>query len=58
MTHYKAIFKNKYEYEFRISPEDNTRYQYLNWQGVWTDIGAIEEYKKTPGWVIVAIHQI
>lgn len=56
MTHYKAIFKNRYEYEFRISPEDNTRYQYLNWQGEWTDIGAIEEYKKTPGWVIVAIH--
>ena len=33
MTHYKAIFKDKYEYEFRISPEDNTRFQYLNWKG-------------------------
>jgi hypothetical protein len=56
MTQYKAIFKDRYEYNFRVSPTNPEYFEYLNYKGEWTEIGAIQEYVDHPQWILVAIN--
>lgn len=56
MTHYKAIYKDKYEYEFRVSDKDPSLFECKNWKGEWKEVGLISDYKKHPQWILVRIH--
>lgn len=53
---YRAIYKDKYEYEFRINPLDNSRFDYKTYNGDWKDVGLVEEYSKNKQWEFVYIH--
>lgn len=56
MTQYRAIYKDKYEYEFRISMTNTKNFECKNWKGEWKEVGLITDYEKHPQWILVAVH--
>lgn len=53
---YRAIYKDRYEYTFRISKEKPDHFEYMTWDKKWVLVDKILDYKENSFWEIVAIH--